>query len=77
MAKKTKAFIYNFLAFAAHFTLVYFLVVKFTGLDGLWIPVTSAVAASLLTPKFQAITYMGEEKLFMKWLFFKGVKEIK
>lgn len=77
MSKKTKAFIFNFLGFAAHFTLAYFLIVQFTGLDGLWIPVTSAVAASLLAPKFQAITYMGEEKLMMKWLFFKGVKEIK
>lgn len=77
MSKKTKAFIFNFLGFAAHFTLAYFLIVKFTGLTGLWIPLTSAVAASLLTPKFQVLTYMGEEKLFMKWLFIKGVKEIK
>lgn len=77
MSKKTKAFLYNFLGFAAHFTLAYFLIVRFTGLDGLWIPITSAVAASLLTPKFQALTIYGEEKLLMKWLFIKGVKELK
>jgi len=77
MNKKTKAFIYNFLGFAAFFTIVYFVVVRFTNLTGLWIPVTSGVVASILSPKFQAIKYMGEEKLLMKWLFVKGVKEIK
>jgi hypothetical protein len=77
MNKKTKAFLYNFLGFALFFTIVYFLVVQFTDLSGLWIPLTSGVAASILTPKFQVIKYMGEEKLFMKWMFIKGVKEIK
>jgi hypothetical protein len=77
MDKKSKALIYNFLGFALFFTIVYFLVVQFTDLSGLWIPLTSGVAASILTPKFQVIKYMGEEKLFMKWMFIKGVKEIK
>lgn len=77
MNKKLKAFIYNFLGFAAFFTVVYFLVVKFTQLEGLWIPAVAGVTASILAPKFQAIAYMGEEKLFMRWLFIKGVKEVK
>ena len=77
MDKKSKALIYNFLGFASFFTIVYFLVVHFTNLKGLWIPLTSGVAASILTPKFQVVKYMGEEKLFMKWMFIKGVKEIK
>lgn len=76
MSKKVKAFLYNFLGFAFFFTIVYFLVVQFTHLDGLWIPITSGVAASILSPKFQAVKYMGEEKLLMKWMFIKGVKEI-
>ena len=77
MSKKVKAFLYNFLGFALFFTIVYFLVVKFSGATGLWIPLISGVAASLLTPKFQVVKYMGEEKLFMKWMFIKGVREIK
>ena len=77
MNKKTKAFLYNFLGFAIFFTIVYFLVVRFTGVTGLWIPMISGVSASILTPKFQVVTYMGEEKLFMKWMFVKGIKEIK
>jgi hypothetical protein len=77
MNKKTKALLYNFLGFALFFTIVYFLVVRFTHVTGLWIPFISGVAASILTPKFQVVKYMGEEKLLMKWMFIKGVKEIK
>ncbi|WP_159799066.1 hypothetical protein [Flavobacterium sp. MK4S-17] len=77
MSKKVKAFLYNFICFAIFFSIIYFLVVRFTGLTGLWIPFTSGISASLLTPKFQAINYMGQEKIFMKWMFIKGVKEVK
>jgi len=77
MSKKVKSFLYNFLCFAAFFTIVYFLVVRFTGASGLWIPVITGVSASILSPKFQVIKYMGEEKLMMTWMFIKGVKEIK
>ena len=77
MNKKIKGFIYNFLGFAFFFTVVYFLVVRFTELTGFWIPITAGVAASLLSPKFQVVNYQGEEKLFMKWMFIKGIKEIK
>lgn len=77
MNKKTKAFLYNFICFALLYTLCYFLIITFTELTGLWIPVTAAVAASILAPKFQAVSYQGENKIFMKWLFFKNVKEVK
>jgi len=30
-----------------------------------------------LAPKFQAVKTNEGEKLFMKWLFIKGIKEIK
>jgi hypothetical protein len=75
--KKWKALAYNFLCFAVLYTIAYFAVVRLTHLTGFWIPVTAAVVASILAPKFQVVMYQGEEKLFMKWLFLKGVKEIK
>ena len=53
-----------------------FLVDKFTHLNGLWVPMTSFMVALLLAPKFQAIKTPSGEKIFMKWLFIKGVKEI-
>ncbi|MEL1244393.1 hypothetical protein AAEO56_08990 [Flavobacterium sp. DGU11] len=77
MNKKVKAFLYNFLGFAPFFMLLCYLIEKFTGLTGFWIPVTSAVATTILAPKFQVVKYMGEEKIFMRWLFVKGVKEVK
>ena len=77
MSKKVKAIVYNFLGFAPIFILTYFLVKEFTELTGFWIPVCAFVVSTILAPKFQAGMFHGEEKLFMKWLFIKGVKEIK
>jgi uncharacterized membrane protein YvlD (DUF360 family) len=76
MKKSTKALIYNFVCYAVIFLITYFLVTSFTHLTGFWIPVTAAVVASLLAPKFQAVQTSMGEKLFVKWLFFKGVKEL-
>jgi hypothetical protein len=46
-------------------------------MEGFWIPVTAAVATTILAPKFQYANYRGEEKILMKWLFIKGIKEVK
>ncbi|MFP9115506.1 hypothetical protein ACLI1A_16325 [Flavobacterium sp. RHBU_3] len=77
MKKSTKALLYNFLGFAPIFMLTYFLVQHYTNLTGFWVPATSFMVTLLLSPKFQAGKVYGEEKLFMRWLFIKGVKEIK
>ncbi|MBN9283018.1 hypothetical protein [Flavobacterium sp.] len=42
-----------------------------------WIPVTAFVVSTLLAPKFQAVKTNDGEKLFMKWIFIKGIREIK
>ena len=77
MSKKTKAFIYNLLGFAVFFFPLRYLVATYTNLEGLWIPVTAFVAGTILSPKFQAVKTRDGEKLFMKWIFTKGVKEVK
>lgn len=77
MNKKTKAILYNLLGFAPIFLLLYFTIPQFTDLSGLWIPVTAFIVGTILAPKFQAVNYQGQEKIFMKWLFIKGVREIK
>ncbi|MCF6131996.1 hypothetical protein [Flavobacterium wongokense] len=77
MSKQTKAFIYNFLSFAAFFLPIYYLIKSYTGLTGFWIPVTSGVVSTLLAPKFQSIKTRDGEKLFMKWIFSREVKELK
>jgi len=77
MSKQTKAFLYNSLSFALFFIPVYFLVKYKTNLNGLWIPVTSFFVSLILAPKFQAVRAREGEKLFMSWIFLKGVREIK
>jgi hypothetical protein len=77
MNKKVKSFLYNFIGFVVIYLPTLFLVDQFTHLSGLWIPMTSFMVALILAPKFQAIKTSSGEKIFMKWLFIKGVKEIK
>lgn len=77
MNKTVKAFLYNFLGFAPFFILLSFLIDTFTGLTGFWVPLTAAVATTILAPKFQAVKFHGQEKIYMRWLFIKGTKEVK
>lgn len=72
-----KAFVYQLLCFAALFILVRFLIASYTNLTGLWIPFTAFIAGTLLAPKFQSVKTNNGEKLFMKWIFIKGIKELK
>jgi len=77
MNKKVKALLYNFLGYAPFFLLAWYLLGNFTNLTGFWVPATAAVVSTILAPKFQVIKFQGEEKIFMKWLFIKGVKAVK
>ncbi len=76
MSKKVKAFLYNFLGFSLFYIPAYLGVMNYSHLQGLWIAVTAFMVALLLAPKFQAIKTHNGEKIYMKWLFIKGVKEI-
>ncbi len=77
MSKQTKAFLYQLICFAALFIMFRYLIAEFTNLTGFWIPVTAFVVATLLSPKFQAVKTPQGDKLFMKWMFIKGVREVK
>lgn len=77
MSKKVKAFLYNLICFAILFIAFRYLIQHYTGLTGYFIPITAFVVGTLLAPKFQAIQTRDGEKLFMKWIFIKGVKELK
>jgi hypothetical protein len=71
-----KAFLLQLLCFATFFILARFLIEKYTHLTGFFIPITAFVISTLLSPKFQAVKTKEGEKLFLKWLFIKGIKEI-
>lgn len=76
MSKSNKALLFNFLSFAIFFFLLLLLVHKFTNASGIWAKLIAFAMGTIIAPKFQAIKTNEGEKLFMKWLFLKGVKEI-
>ena len=73
---QVRAFLYQLGCFAILFISLQFLIDKYTQLSGLWIPMTAFVVGTILAPKFQAVKTKDGEKLFMKWMFIKGVKDI-
>ena len=77
MTKKTKAFVYQLICFAILFIGFRYLIASYSNLTGYWIPITAFVAGTIISPKFQAIKTNEGEKLFVQWLFMKGIKEIK
>jgi hypothetical protein len=74
---QVKVFVFQLLSFVALFILGRYLIESYTNLTGLWIPFTAFAVGTLLAPKFQAVKTNDGEKLFMKWMFIKGIKEIK
>ena len=77
MSLKTKAFIYQLLSFAILFIIIRFLADAYTNLEGFWIPLTAFVAGTILAPQFQVVKTNEDEKMFMKWIFMKGIKQLK
>jgi hypothetical protein len=62
--------------FAILFISFRFLIFKYTNLTGLFVPFTAFVVGTILSPKFQAVKTKDGEKLFMSWIFVKGIKEL-
>ena len=77
MSKKVKSFLYNFLGFSVFYIPAYLLVMNYSHLQGLWIAGTAFMVSLILAPKFQAVKTQDGEKIFMKWLFVSGIKEVK
>lgn len=71
-----RAFIYQLGCFAILFISARFAVEQYTNLTGFWIPLTAFVIGTLLSPKFQAVKTKDGEKLYMKWIFMKGIREV-
>jgi hypothetical protein len=73
---QVRGFLYQLGCFAILFIAGRFIVEKYTELTGIWIPMTAFIVATLISPKFQAVKTKDGEKLFMKWIFLKGIREI-
>jgi hypothetical protein len=76
MKAKYKTLIYNFLGFAILFVLFRFGLNFVLKLDLFYMALIAAISASLLAPKFAVVKQQGLEKIVMKWIFFKGFKEL-
>ncbi len=72
-----RGFLLQLFCFGILFIGFRFLIGKYTNLTGIWISLTAFVVGTLLSPQFQAVKTNDGEKLFMKWIFMKGVKVIK
>lgn len=77
MSKQTKALVFNMLGFLILFITFRFIVATYSSFTSWQIPVAAFLVATILAPKFQVVKTNDGEKLFMKWLFMNGVKEIK
>ncbi|MFV5689353.1 hypothetical protein [Flavobacterium sp. ZT3R25] len=73
---QVRAFLFQLGCFAILFTLFRYIVAHYTNLTGYWIPLTAFAIGTLLSPKFQAVKTKDGEKLFMKWIFIKGLRVI-
>ena len=71
---QVRAFLYQLGCFAILFVGFRYLVGTYTGLTGFWIPLTASALGTILAPKFQAAKTKDGEKLFMSWIFLKGVR---
>lgn len=73
---QTKAFLYQLLAFAILFIPLRLLLGFVTPLTGFYIPLAAFIIATVFAPKFQAVNTKDGEKLFMKIIFVKKLKQI-
>lgn len=78
MALKTKAFLLNFICFGLIFITFRLGVMGcfFSEMSSMMAALISGVGAIFVSPRFAAVPTDAGEKLFMKWIFVKGVKKI-
>lgn len=76
MSKKTKVFIAQFLCFAILFMIARLSIEFFTDLTTIVGSIISAVFATVLAPQFKVFDTQEGQKIYMRWIFIKGVKEL-
>ena len=77
MSKKTKAFLYNLAGFMVFFVPTWVICTNVFGMEGFLPKMIALVISIFLSPKFQYVKTNEGDKIFMKWLFIKGIKEVK
>jgi hypothetical protein len=73
---QVKAFIFQLICFVIFFLSVKYTVLELTTLSGLFPSIIAFVIGTFLAPKFKATKTKDGEKLYMSWIFMKGIREI-
>ncbi|MGS4344757.1 hypothetical protein ACKUSY_03950 [Myroides odoratus] len=74
MGAGTKTILFQFVSFAVLFLLARVGLAYFTDLSGIWLPLVSAIVATVLAPQFKVFKTDEGDKICVKWIFLKGVK---
>lgn len=77
MRLKTKSILYQFICFATLFIAARLLLSSYADLSTIWLPIVSAIIATVLAPQFKVVQTKEGEQLMMRWIFIKGVKTLK
>jgi hypothetical protein len=72
-----KAVLYQFLCFAVIFLGCRWLLVSYAGIGTIAVLALSFIAATLFSPFFKVERTRDGDKLYMKWIFVKGVRQIR
>lgn len=76
MRPKYKALLFNFIAFVVLFLIARLILGYYLPINRIFLVVTSAIIANVLAPKFGAIQTDEGEKVLMKWIFIKRMREL-
>ncbi|MDM1045808.1 hypothetical protein HX004_08100 [Myroides sp. 1354] len=74
MSVGTKTILFQFVSFAVLFLLARTGLMYFTDLSGIWLPIVSAIVATVFAPQFKVFKTDEGDKICVKWIFLKGVK---
>ncbi|MCW1953578.1 MAG: hypothetical protein KIH80_005360 [Flavobacteriia bacterium] len=74
---KAKALLFNFIGFAFFFLILRYLSGFIVPDTPLYVVVIAAIVANFISPKFGVIEGESGKKMMMKWVFIKGIREIK
>lgn len=76
MKPQFKAAFYNLLFFVPIYSIAYFSF-RYFNVQGFLVPLLSALITVIVAPKFSTVKTQTGEKIFMKLIFKKEVKEVK
>ncbi|MBB1149378.1 MULTISPECIES: hypothetical protein [unclassified Myroides] len=74
MSAGTKTLLLQFVSFAILFILARVGLMYFTDLSGIWLPIVSAIVATVFAPQFKVFKTDEGDKICVSWIFLKGAK---